>query len=207
MPPPEPVEQAKRDLRRAVLAHRDALTLPERTELSATITTRIEGLPEYTACQVIAGYASFGSEFLTQPLLQRALEMGRRVLLPRVDREHRRLTWHSLPAWAWHYFQPGPWNIPEPRPNLCPGADLLQADLLLCPGVAFDAHGGRIGYGGGFYDAVLRQLAHARRDPTVVAPAFELQIVEYVPRTTWDQLVPIIVTEARVIRTGNSPTG
>jgi 5-formyltetrahydrofolate cyclo-ligase len=67
---------------------------------------------------------------------------------------------------------------------------------VLVPGVAFDADGRRIGYGGGFYDRLLPLL---RADAHRIAGAFEMQIVDRVPAVSHDVTVGAIVTEARTI--------
>jgi 5-formyltetrahydrofolate cyclo-ligase len=72
-------------------------------------------------------------------------------------------------------------------------------DLVLVPGVAFDAEGRRLGYGGGFYDRLLPLM---RPDVARVAGAYEEQIVDRVPTAAHDQRVPCIVTPGRVIITG-----
>jgi len=66
------------------------------------------------------------------------------------------------------------------------------------PGVVFDLKGCRIGYGGGFYDGLLKSLKKKRFS---VGLAFELQIVEGFPvDRNRDEPVDIIITEKRVIR-------
>ena len=76
-------------------------------------------------------------------------------------------------------------------------------DWVLVPGVAFDLHGHRIGYGGGYYDRLLPLL---RKDARRVAGAFELQIVEQVPSAPHDLAVDAIITERRTmeVRPGSS---
>ena len=87
---------------------------------------------------------------------------------------------------------PGRWNIPEPRPGFCPRAAPETVDWVLVPGVAFDAQGGRLGYGGGFYDRLLPLL---RTDISRAAAAFELQMVDCVPRGKHDLAIDLIITE------------
>lgn len=72
-----------------------------------------------------------------------------------------------------------------------------EVDAAIVPGVAFDERGGRLGYGGGFFDRFLESL-----DPgvPVVGVCFDAQIVEEVPREPHDRAVDLVVTERRVIR-------
>ncbi|MEL6235815.1 MAG: 5-formyltetrahydrofolate cyclo-ligase, partial [Pseudomonadota bacterium] len=63
--------------------------------------------------------------------------------------------------------------------------------------LAFDASGGRLGYGGGFYDRTLADLA--RKAPVLaVGFAYAAQAVETVPREATDVRLDAIVTETGV---------
>ncbi len=70
-------------------------------------------------------------------------------------------------------------------------------DLAFVPGVAFDARGRRLGYGGGFYDRFLAAIAPGA---PAVGYCFDAQVVEEVPAEAHDRRVEAIVTEQRVIR-------
>ena len=91
---------------------------------------------------------------------------------------------------------PGVWGIREPDPARCREASIEEIDFILVPGVAFDASGGRLGYGGGFYD---RLLGHARPGVPKVAGAFSLQVVAAVPVEDHDCRVTTLVTETETI--------
>jgi 5-formyltetrahydrofolate cyclo-ligase len=67
---------------------------------------------------------------------------------------------------------------------------------VLVPGLAFDATGRRLGYGGGYYDRLLPFLSPAAPR---VAGAFEAQIVDSVPTAPHDITVDCIVTEQRTL--------
>ena len=97
----------------------------------------------------------------------------------------------------------GRWDIPEPRPGL-PLVDPATIDVVIVPGSAFDRAGGRMGYGGGFYDTFLTRL---RPDARRIGIGFDLQVVERVPREAHDLCVDLIVTETRAIETGCRPAG
>ena len=69
--------------------------------------------------------------------------------------------------------EPGFRGIPEPRAGR-PRIEPAAIDWVLVPGVAFDAAGRRLGYGGGYYDRLLPLVPPS--SPRV-AGAFDLQIV------------------------------
>lgn len=211
---PGPLAEQKRALRREVIARRNDVPHEQRAAWSAEIADRVRALPEFSAASCLAAFMSFGSEVNTTPTIEPALAAGVAILAPRVSRATRRLEWLQLPSLDAEHLAPGPWDIPEPRPGRCRPAALAEADLILCPGVAFDEQGGRLGYGGGFYDSALGSLRTAGAmaggtgfqpggagfQPAIIALAFELQIVPHIPRGEHDLPVPLIVTERRTIR-------
>jgi 5-formyltetrahydrofolate cyclo-ligase len=73
---------------------------------------------------------------------------------------------------------------------------LPEHTILFVPGCAFDSSGGRMGYGGGFYDRFMEQYPDVLR----VALAYEEQLVPEVPREVHDRLVDVIITESRMIQ-------
>ncbi|AVO36527.1 5-formyltetrahydrofolate cyclo-ligase [Pukyongiella litopenaei] len=76
--------------------------------------------------------------------------------------------------------------------------DFLDPEILIVPLVAFDAVGGRLGYGGGFYDRTLERLR--RRRPTLaIGFAYDAQQADALPLEPTDQPLDMIVTESRVI--------
>lgn len=71
------------------------------------------------------------------------------------------------------HLTPGAFGIPEPAPD-SPEVPLTEIDAFICPGLAFDPCGGRLGRGRGFYD---RMLAQARPDALKLGICFEIQLV------------------------------
>lgn len=74
----------------------------------------------------------------------------------------------------------------------------LVPQILIVPLVAFDRRGGRLGYGGGFYDRTLEAL-RARGPVLAVGFAFAAQEAEALPLEDTDQCLDMIVTEADVL--------
>ena len=88
-------------------------------------------------------------------------------------------------------------GIREPSPERCEPIAPPAIDLALVPGLGFDARGGRLGYGGGFYDRLLGGFTRAT--PRVAA-AFSAQVIATVPMGERDQYVDLIVTECGALR-------
>lgn len=192
------VTREKQRLRRRVLAARDALPAAERRRRSAAVCARALALPELAEAGTVLAFAAFGSEVDTRPLCDALLARGRRLCLPRVEgpREMVAVAVTDLDA----DLRPGTWDIPEPLAGL-PVVDPVAVDAVIVPGAVFDARGSRAGYGGGFYDTFVPRL---RPEVPRIALAFELQLVDDVPRLPHDLPVTVIVTERRVLRPGEA---
>ena len=196
----------KADVRREVLACRDALPAQGAEAASRAIWERLRELPEFERARCVMFFASFGSEVRTLPMIADALRLGKRVALPACVPATRELDVREVCDCEQH-LAPGVWGIPEPRCDLCGPVGLEEIDVVVVPGVAFDATGGRVGYGGGFYDGFLCAYQRERPDGLVVALAFDCQVVDRVPTKPKDVPVPLILTEHRAIdNRGRSPS-
>jgi 5-formyltetrahydrofolate cyclo-ligase len=97
---------------------------------------------------------------------------------------------------GYHQLIPGKWGIREPAPSTPQLTDLSRIGLILTPGLAFDRKGGRLGYGGGYYDAFISRFdKQGIPRPPLIAPAFHLQLVPEVPMEPHDFRVDRIITE------------
>lgn len=76
--------------------------------------------------------------------------------------------------------------------------EYFEPEILIVPLVAFDASGGRLGYGGGFYDRTLETL-RARRATLAIGFAYAAQEAEGLPLEPTDQTLDMIVTETRIL--------
>ena len=76
--------------------------------------------------------------------------------------------------------------------------DFFEPELVIVPLVAFDRNGGRLGYGGGFYDRTLEML-RAKRPTFAIGFAYSAQQADHLPLEATDQPLDQIVTEDEVI--------
>lgn len=195
LPPPHPPDKSA--LRRQLRVRRDAIDARIR-RCAGRALIRYALREHLLARGKRAGfYLPTKSEINVLPLFHVARAMGAHCYLPVVPARGQRKLWFTRPdtraGWVTNRF-----GIPEYRR---PGARYLRAsklDLLFMPLIGFDAHGGRIGMGGGYYDASLAFLAVRRvwRRPRLIGVAFSAQEVEYIPLDPWDIPLDGILTES-----------
>jgi 5-formyltetrahydrofolate cyclo-ligase len=193
----ESMKERKRALREKVLALRDALTPEERVRKSRAIKSLLFRLPEFIQAKTVMFFISFRSEVLTEEMIKAAISLPKRVVVPVTDRENCRLVLSELQDYD-HDLVPATYGILEPKNEKIKEVSPDELDLIVAPGSVFDEKGRRIGYGGGYYDKLLRCL---QSKIPVTALVFELQIVDEVPcNPERDMPVDLIITENRVIR-------
>ena len=173
-------------------AHANRKAQADKDSISARIVDRFMALPEYAAAKTIFFYVDVRDEVRTGQALPAALACGKRVVVPYcVDGE---LELFHLEVMA--ELEVGMYKILEPRKQLRNvAAKRIQPtdlDLAMVPGVAFDANGGRIGHGKGYYD---RLLQHARADTLLIGLAFECQIFQQIPAQAHDIYMDAVLTE------------
>jgi 5-formyltetrahydrofolate cyclo-ligase len=143
----------------------------------------------------VSGYWPIGDEIDVRPLLHRLYGRGCRVALPvtppRGNPLHFRLWEPGLALVAGRFGTVVP---PDDAPQAVP-------DLLLVPLLAFDRRGGRLGYGGGYYDRTLAAFPTAG----AVGCAYAAQEVDAVPMGAYDKRMTAILTERGVILPESPP--
>lgn len=181
-------------LRTQILAARDTLPAEERRRKSRAITEHLLALPEFAGARTVLAYVSFRSEVETLPLIAHCLKKGMAVSVPlTLPAEHRLLS-HAVTDLS-RDLAPGYCGILEPLPTL-PLVDPAAIEVVIVPGSVFDARGGRLGYGGGYYDRFLQGAApQALR----IGLAFALQVVKAVPLKSHDQRLDYLITETGTI--------
>ena len=191
------IQTRKQALRQRIIAAREETPVPERLRKSRSILAGVRALQGYQAARTVLGYLNFGAEVASELWVQQALDDGKRVLLPRVNRASQHLDLYQVRDLQ-HDVAPGLYGIREPLVERCERFDTLgDVEFILLPGVAFTHEGARLGYGGGFYDKLLARLP---QQPALVAGAFALQVVAEIPQESTDRKVEWLVTEKETIR-------
>jgi 5-formyltetrahydrofolate cyclo-ligase len=136
-------------------------------------------------------YMALPYEVQTAAIVATAQQQQKRVVLPVI--RDRLLVVVDYPAETVQ-LRPGPHGILEPSEThtiVSPA----EIDCVLVPGVGFDASGGRLGFGQGYYDRFLSQLPSTA---SYVGLAFHIQMVPWVPRLWHDVRMHFMVTEQGV---------
>lgn len=162
-------------------------------ESSEAIQKRVLLMEEFRVSLRIGLYAPMSGEVLTENIFVQADRHRKEVYFPMVDEAAGALTFCRVTDLD--ELKPGYAGILEPSIAHSRLRQLNALDVLIVPGVAFDLHGGRMGYGKGYYDDCLLGYRGKR-----VALAFDFQIVSELPRGVRGRKVDWIVTEKRVIR-------
>ena len=201
----------KAELRRAIIARRDALDLDMRAAKSAAVCARLVELlggSGPAAPRTVAVYAAMGSEADPAAFAAAAAKHGWRVAYPCMfsaadtvacgqrmcmravaagDASEAPFIAHPTRAFA-------ATDVDSSRFPIVPAEAL---DMIVVPLVAFDHTGARLGYGGGCYD---RFIPHLRGDCLVVGVAFDEQVCESVPYGVHDRRMDYVVTPSRIIQ-------
>lgn len=195
----------KAELRRAVIARRNALDLDVRAAKSAVVCARLVELLDRlgaAAPHTVAVYAAMGSEVDPAAFAAAAAARGWRVAYPCMLSASdaaacgQRMCMRAVAAGD---VSTAPFIAHPTRAfaatdidsNRCPIMPAAELDIVVVPLVAFDRAGARLGYGGGCYDRYLPTVAP---ECLIVGIAFDEQRVDHVPTDAHDLPLPNIVS-------------
>ena len=150
------LKENKQALRRNAIDRRKTTSIAERRQAGDALARGIGALPLPRQQRTVSAFLSMGSEIETRPLLHALDERGYRILLPRLG-SGLDIGWgeySDLP-----FADLGTHRPQEPSGDTLPPAALAQAGLVLLPALLVDAHGIRLGRGGGWYDRALTYCA------------------------------------------------
>lgn len=168
----------KKILRNKTIAAMKELPQSVKAEADSQLTQRFIQLPAFQEAKTLATYLSMGHEFSTASLIQAALQLGKRVCVPR-----------TYPQGRMEFVEYDPDILEKTRFGLLEPnergqvVDKSEIDLIHVPGLVFQSKGYRIGYGGGYYDRYLADFTGK-----TVSTIYSIQQKEFQP-DTFDQAV------------------
>lgn len=182
-------------LRQEYSEKRDALSESYVKENSRQIAKNLFAIKEFEDSRNILFYLSLEKEVQTGEMIEGSLKLGKHVYVPIVDQKAHDMKVSELPGLEIE-FETGAYGIREPGRRHQQLVSPDRIDFVVAPGLVFDLQGGRIGFGGGYYDRFLKNLP-----PSAVTAgvAFAFQVLESVPLNENDIRVQKIITEKKTI--------
>ncbi len=177
--------------------------LPETVAKSSqAVCDHLSSWPPFQQARTVLTFLAFRNEIDLGQLFERWAD--KHWLVPRVV-EGAKLAPDQRPYLVLHPYNSRQlvrhrFGMLEPDPSL-PNADPSEVEIVLVPGVAFDRQGGRLGYGGGFYDRLLPLAGQSIR----VGVTYDVLVLDEIPMAPWDCRVGWLVTPEGLIRTRQEP--
>jgi len=185
----------KSRLREQIRARLKALSVEDRAALATRLVGNLLAHRIWTKARSALLFSPITDEPDIRPLIGEALGAGKLTALPFFDASAQCYSARFIRDAAADLVA-GEFGILEPRSSCAPAPLLNRLDLVLVPGVAFDAQGWRLGRGKGYYDRLLTQVRG-----TTCGVAFDEQMVEAIPHEPHDVRLNCILTPTRLIET------
>mgnify|MGYP001592007099 CR=1 FL=1 len=189
---------SKVNIRKSILNQRQLYDSETRMKWNDSIFTKLINSEFYKKATVIFIFVNFGNEVNTHQIINRAISDNKIICVPRIPSKATGIEIFKINNLS--ELKSGYYGILEPLEN-CPKVAIENVDLIIMPGVAFDRHGGRIGYGAGFYDKFLNKT---NKKIDRIALAYQFQVLDEVPMNELDATIDGIITEEEIIMIDNT---
>lgn len=178
---------AKKDMRTRAIAVRAGAFALHGAEASRRLAAQGLDFLRAPTGTIVSGFAAIRDEINPAELMSWLHEEGFRLALPVMVGKGKALL---MRAWTpGDPMQAAQWGIAEPMAD----KPEVEPDVLLVPLLAFDKHGHRLGYGGGFYDRTLMKL-RVKKPVVAVGLAYDELEVDAVPHESYDQRLDWVLT-------------
>ncbi len=175
--------KTKEFIRSTMLQQRAAFDESSRFNANRLICRQLTELIAFNKFKTVHAFIPMGKEVDITPVIQFCLESRIKVVCPKTLKkpELKHLTLTSLED-----IELGVFGTQYPG-----GENEFSGtiDVIIVPGLAFDHEGGRLGYGGGYYDHFLS----ANPDALKVGVAYDFQLIDYVPTQCHDVRIDKVI--------------
>ena len=141
--------------------------------------------------KIVGGYYPVNFEIDDLELLKKFEKNKFNISLPVTKKNFQ------MDFYKWSFSDPlkvNKYGIPEPETK-----NIVYPDVLLVPLVAFDKNLNRLGYGGGYYDRLIKKLSKKKKIMKI-GLAFSAQKIDKVPINMYDQKLDYIVTNKYIVK-------
>ena len=181
----------KSSIRSDLIQRRNELSIELVHQKSRKICKQVMITPEFLEADHVLLYADFRHEVDTKEIFDACLAQKKKVYFPKCIQDT--MTFYQIISVM--QLENGYWGIKEPKDLTHPYIyNEKDNTLVIIPGVAFDINGYRIGYGKGYYDRFLTDKPYVNK----MGLAYSFQMLEQIPKDTYDQKLDKVVTEELV---------
>lgn len=181
----------KNQIRQKIKSQRNSLSKEEVFLKSNLASDLFLSSEEYISSSVIMLYMPLGNETDTLAIISRAFEDGKKVVLPVTDVENVDIIPYYISDIS--DLRVGAYAIREPQNGVLTAIDKI--DTVVVPGIAFDCHGGRIGFGKGYYDRFLSAFNGIK-----IGFCYDFQLVENAYPEPHDVMMDYVVTNKEIFK-------
>ena len=136
--------------------------------------------------KIVGGYFPVNCEIDDLVILKELYKKKYQISLPVIKKNF------GIDFYKWNYKDPliiNKYGIPEPHTS-----NLVYPDIILVPLLAFDKYLNRLGYGGGYYDRLIKKLSKKKKI-LKIGLALSVQMIDKIPISEYDKKLDYIVTE------------
>jgi 5-formyltetrahydrofolate cyclo-ligase len=184
----------KNRIRHNFLALRNKIDTDTALSYSANIFAKVQKFSTYNNAKIVMFYLSYGSEVVTDNMINSAIHNNKTVVVPALDTSKNEKI-YAVKILKLNDASELIYGIRQPKIVMTNVIERNNIDLIFVPGIAFDISGYRIGYGKGCYDRWLEKLSLKK----TMGLAYDFQITNKLPNEKYDVQLGTIVTEKRII--------
>jgi len=179
----------KKMLRRQILEKLRGISREDKEKNVKVLRDKLFSLDQFKNAKCVMFYVSKDYEVDTHGMIDEALSVGKRVVVPITLKEEKFLQPSELKDREKELIK-GHYGIHQPGEEHIRITPLEEVDIIIVPGLAFDKEGHRLGHGGGYYD---RFLEKAPSKIYTVGLAFNFQMVDELPKHQKDIPVKMVL--------------
>ncbi|MEN8211781.1 MAG: 5-formyltetrahydrofolate cyclo-ligase [Thermodesulfobacteriota bacterium] len=170
-------------------------TREELAQKHEIIERRLFEFANFIESQIVFLYTPVNSEFSTEKIIKRALQIEKQLALPLLSTTKNVINLYKITNYNKDLVT-GVDDILEPNIKKCKKIPLEDIDIAIIPGLAFDDKGGRVGFGNDYYRRLISKLPETCRK---ISLAYEEQVVDQIQMESRKYTVDIIITDKRII--------
>lgn len=183
----------KGELRQHMIEKLRLLDPQTKSLIEGKLANRLMTSIQWMQADTIALTISQPLEWSTELIIKAGWQSGKTIVVPKCEPKKKQL--HFYKFTSYDELETVYYNLKEPKADNNKYVSKENIDLIIVPGLVFDHHGYRIGFGGGYYDRFLESFSSV-----TLSLIAEFQLIPSVPKESFDIPVQHIFTNERIVK-------